>query len=107
MEKKWNISPKLQTLIYDKLKQHAPDGVSSQFYPSIIWCLGGIIHNGDDESEVIRPHYALGWIKNLDLYRFIALEHKIFKYVAFEPSQEDLISPNSTLDFIDNNIVVS
>lgn len=106
MTENWHIGQNLQGLLSEKFKDKGPPGLGTDFFPSILWSLGGELNPGPGVSKPVPPRYSLGWIKKIDLERFIAIEDAQFGYVAFSPSDDDANSPSKTVDYVDGIIEV-
>ncbi len=105
MSNRWTLSPDLQALISKRLSESGPAGMGTDFYPSILWSLGGEIRRGNS-TEKVDPHYAMGWIKRSDLGRFASVKHEEFGFVAFQPSPGDGTIGDGIIDLGDNGIYV-
>ncbi len=51
MAKDWQSSPDLQAFPHEIFEEHAPSGLGTDLYPSIMCSLGGEMRRGDDPPE--------------------------------------------------------
>lgn len=102
----WSLSPELRDYIGQAFREHGPDGSGTEFFPAILWSLGGTMRSGETDAREIPPHYSLAWIKQSDLSRFINIQDEHLRIVAFQPKREDANVLVKVVDFIDGRIDV-
>ena len=107
MSAEWMLSPRLVTFLTRLIAESVFAGQSSQYYPSIMWSLGGTMQGPDKVVRPIPPQYDVGVVRRSNLRNFkIILPDKTFGYVVFAPKPEDAASQRRLIDWDGETIVV-
>ena len=78
----------------------------AEFYPCIMWSLGGEIRKGDQLIERVEPEYGFGWVRRDNLGKPILIESATFGFIAFQPSKADASAPGRLIDIKERTIFV-
>ena len=89
------------------MAKEGPEKLGTEYYPSIMWSLGGEIRKAEQVIEVLPPMYSLGWIRSTKIDRFIRIESEKFGFIAFQPSKSDENAVKKIIDIKGNMIYVT
>jgi hypothetical protein len=113
MPEQWRISEQLNAFLEEIFSEARPESFSgrfpasgTEFFPCIMWSLGGEVRKGDQIIERLEPEYGLGWVRRDNLGKLILIESDAFGFIAFQPSKADASAPGRLIDIKERTIFV-
>jgi len=106
MPEQWRVSEHLSAFIKEIFSEVGPENLDTEFYPCIMWSLGGEIRKGDQLIEQVEPEYGLGWVRHDNLGKLILIQSDAFGFIAFQPSKADASAPGRLIDIKERTIFV-